>query len=114
MVIPSNRAKLPTRESNMKRQAKKGRKTGPDDIAYSSTGKTPAAIRTGAVSSLEVLAAHLKQIETHNGALNAVVIMDVDRALKRAREADAALARGEIWGPLHGVPHTLKDCHATA
>ena len=35
-------------------------------------------------------------------------------AYERAREADAALARGEIWGPLHGVPFTLKDAHATA
>jgi Asp-tRNA(Asn)/Glu-tRNA(Gln) amidotransferase A subunit family amidase len=32
----------------------------------------------------------------------------------RAREADEALARGEIWGALHGVPFTLKDAHATA
>jgi amidase len=31
-----------------------------------------------------------------------------------AREADAALARGEVWGPLHGVPFTLKDAHSTA
>lgn len=40
--------------------------------------------------------------------------MDVEQARKRAREADAALARGEIRGPLHGVPFTLKDAHATA
>lgn len=25
-----------------------------------------------------------------------------------------ALAHGEVWGPLHGVPFTLKDAHATA
>ena len=29
-------------------------------------------------------------------------------------QADEALARGEVWGPLHGVPFTLKDAHATA
>src|SRR2546430_12259726 len=40
--------------------------------------------------------------------------MDAERAYERAREADATLARGEIWGPLHGVPFTLKDAHATA
>lgn len=49
-----------------------------------------------------------------NPALNAVIILDIEGAEQRAREADAALARGEIWEPLHGVPFTLKDAHATA
>src|SRR5205809_401628 len=40
--------------------------------------------------------------------------MDTERAHERAREADEALARGQVWGPLHGVPFTLKDAHATA
>ncbi|GFN47434.1 amidase [Candidatus Regiella insecticola] len=35
-------------------------------------------------------------------------------ALSRAREADAALSRGEIWGSLHGVPFTVKDVIETA
>ncbi len=41
-------------------------------------------------------------------------LMDAEQARRRAREADEALARGEVWGPLHGVPFTLKDAHATA
>jgi amidase len=61
-----------------------------------------------------VLQAHLAQIARDNPALNAVITLDVEGAEQRAREADAALARGEIWGPLHGVPFTLKDAHATA
>ena len=32
----------------------------------------------------------------------------------RAKDAHEALARGEVWGPLHGVPITLKDGHSTA
>jgi amidase len=60
------------------------------------------------------LEAHLAQIDAHNPVLNAVITMDAERAYERAREADAALARGEMWGPLHGVPFTLKDAHATA
>jgi amidase len=56
----------------------------------------------------------LLQIATHNPALNAVITLDAERASERAREADDALARGETWGPLHGVPFTLKDAHATA
>jgi amidase len=84
------------------------------DIVFSSTTQLAAAIRAGDVSAREVLEAHLVQVVTYNPALNAIVTMDVERAYERAQEADEALARGEIWGPLHGVPFTLKDAHATA
>jgi amidase len=84
------------------------------DIVFSSTTQLAAAIRAGEVSATEVLEAHLAQIAMYNPALNAVVTLDAERAYERAREADEALARGEIWGPLHGVPFTLKDAHATA
>jgi amidase len=84
------------------------------DIVFSSTAQLAAAIRAGDVSAVEVLEAHLAQIEKHNPALNAIVTLDAERARVQAREADAALARGEVCGPLHGVPFTLKDAHATA
>ena len=84
------------------------------DIVYASTAQLAAAIRAKHVSAAEVLDAHLARIETHNSALNAIVTMGVERARQRARDADDALARGEVWGPLHGVPFTLKDAHATA
>ncbi len=86
----------------------------PMDIVFSSTTQLAAAIQAGDVTATDVLEAHLAQIERHNPALNAVVTLDAERAHERAREADAALARGEVWGPLHGVPFTLKDAHATA
>ena len=38
-----------------------------------------------------------------------MVTVTAESALQRAREADEALARGEVWGPLHGVPGTIKD-----
>src|SRR5437763_5946074 len=84
------------------------------DIVFSSTTQMAAAIRAGHVSATEVLQAHLAQIDARNPTLNAVITLDAERAYERAREADAALARGEYWGPLHGVPFTLKDAHATA
>jgi amidase len=84
------------------------------NIVFSSTTQLAAAIRTGHVSVTEVLEAHLGQIATHNPTLNAVITLNAEQARKQAREADEALARGEIWGPLHGVPFTLKDAHATA
>jgi amidase len=84
------------------------------DIVFSSTTQLAAAIRAGHVSAIEVLQAHLAQIAARNPTLNAVITLDAERAYERAREADAALARGEHWGALHGVPFTLKDAHATA
>ena len=60
------------------------------------------AIRRREVSSVEVVEAYLAQIARHNPDLKAVVTLDEDGARIRAREADAALARGEEWGPLHG------------
>jgi amidase len=84
------------------------------DIVFSSTAQLAAAIRAGQVSAAEVLDAQLAQIDAHNPALNAIVTLDAEKAKARTREADAARARGELWGPLHGVPFTLKDAHATA
>ncbi|MDQ3602807.1 MAG: amidase family protein [Actinomycetota bacterium] len=72
------------------------------------------AIQRREVSSLEVVEAYLTQIARHNPDLNAVVTLDEDGARMRAREADAALARGEEWGPLHGLPITLEDAHSTS
>lgn len=73
-----------------------------------------AAIRDRALSASDVLEAHVERIERVDPALGAIVTFDLDAARVRAREADRALAHGEVWGPLHGVPYTLKDCHATA
>ncbi|MDJ0616805.1 MAG: amidase [Calothrix sp. MO_192.B10] len=70
-------------------------------------------IRQGTVSSVEVLEAYLTQIAAHNSQLNAICTLDAERALELAKQADAALARGENWGILHGVPITIKDVLST-
>jgi amidase len=84
-----------------------------DEIIYSSATEIARAIRAKEVSSAEVVEAHLARIEEVNPKLNAVVQLTADAARARAREADAALARGEAWGPLHGVPVTIKDAFET-
>ncbi len=61
------------------------------------------------VSSVEVIEAHLAHIARHNPKLNAIVTLDPENAYKQAQAADEALGKGEIWGPLHGVPITIKD-----
>jgi amidase len=66
------------------------------------------------VSAAEVVELHLARIARHNPALNAICTLDEAGARKRAAEADRALARGELWGVLHGVPMTIKDALETA
>ena len=57
---------------------------------------------------------YLARIARHNGPLNAICTLDEAGARARARGLDAALARGELAGPLHGVPMTIKDALETA
>lgn len=85
----------------------------PDPTSLSATALA-RRIREGQHSAVEVLEAHLARIEQRNPALNAVVTLDADHARARARAADAALEGGTVWGPLHGVPFTVKDQYATA
>jgi amidase len=84
------------------------------DFVFRSTTALASAVQRKQISATELLAAHIGQIEARNPPLNAIVTLDLERARERARQADQALARGEVWGPLHGVPFTLKDAHATA
>src|SRR5437762_2619990 len=80
-----------------------------EELMYASATALAHAIRDKQVSSQEVIEAFLKRIEAVNPQLNAVVQLTADEALAQARQADAALARKEITGPLHGVPMTIKD-----
>jgi amidase len=84
-----------------------------DELVYTSATSLAQAIRDKRVSSQEVVEAYIHRIEAVNPQLNAVVQLTADTALTQAREADAALARGEIKGPLHGVPSTIKDSFDT-
>ena len=72
------------------------------------------AIRAKQVSSLELTKLMLDRIQNLDPKIHAIVTLTADEALRRAREADAALAQGTIWGPLHGVPCTIKDTFETA
>jgi amidase len=61
------------------------------------------------LSSRAVVAACLARIAEVNPRLNAVVALRADAALAEADEADRQVARGELRGPMHGVPFTVKD-----
>lgn len=83
------------------------------DVALRPAIELAAMIRSREVSSRELLDHYLERVERFNPQLNAVVTLDVERARRRASEADEALVRGELWGPLHGLPVTIKELFET-
>ena len=83
------------------------------ELTFLSARRMAECVRAREVSAVELLEAHLGQVTRNNVRLNALVTWDEAGARSRARAADAALARGEVWGPLHGVPLTIKDAFET-
>jgi len=67
------------------------------------------AIRTGAVSPVELVEACLARIRALDGALEAWAHVDADGALAVARGREAEARAGRLCGPLHGVPVGVKD-----
>ena len=84
------------------------------DLVFLAATEMAARIRRGELSAREVLEAHLAQIERMNPRVNAIVTLDAEGAMKRARAADEAQARGGALGPLHGLPIAHKDLVETA
>jgi amidase len=84
-----------------------------EELNFLSAVEMADYIRRGQVSSTQLVEAHVRQICSHNPQLNAVVTLDEEGARQRAREADEAVAHGQIWGPLHGVQFTIKDVFTT-
>ena len=84
------------------------------EIPFRTAKRLAADIRKKKIGCLELLDLYLARVEKYDGALNAVVVRDFDRARTRARAADRALARRQVWGPLHGVPMTIKESYDVA
>src|ERR1700747_2195853 len=81
------------------------------DIAFWSAKRLASHLRRRKIGCLELLEHYLKRVERYNPRLNAIIATDFDNARKRARAADRALAKGDTWGPLHGVPMTIKESY---
>lgn len=79
--------------------------------AYCTAKELLQSLKKGEISSRELLEYSIRRIERFNPAINAVVATDFAAARQRADAADAATARGETWGALHGLPITLKDTY---
>ncbi len=80
-----------------------------EDICYADAAALARRIRERELSPVEVVQAHLDRIEAVNPVLNALIAFP-EGVMEQARAAEAAAAKGEFQGPLHGVPFTVKDC----
>jgi len=76
----------------------------PNDPTLLSLTEVAEAIRSKKITSVEVTEACLARIAKHDSKVNSFISLEREAVLKMAREADKALARGEVRGPLHGVP----------
>ncbi len=73
-----------------------------------------ALIRTGQLSSVELLTAYLDRIDRINPTVRAMVTVDGDAAIAAARRADQLVAAGDAAPPFRGVPIAIKDVTETA
>jgi len=84
------------------------------DLHFRSAKQLASDIRRRKVGCLEALDAFLLRMDRFNPKLNAIVVTDVEGARRRAKQADTALRKGKVWGPLHGVPMTIKESYDVA
>src|SRR5258708_35838898 len=82
-----------------------------DQLHYKSATQLAGLIRRKKIGCLELLDHFLARVERYNPKLNAIIWIDEDRARKRAKAADSALKKGKRFGPLHGVPMTIKESY---
>jgi Asp-tRNA(Asn)/Glu-tRNA(Gln) amidotransferase A subunit family amidase len=80
-----------------------------NNLIFLSAASMAERIRQKEISSIELVNAHLTQIEKLNPKLNAFIQVDSERARRAAHEAEAAVRQAKTIGPLHGVPISVKS-----
>jgi len=83
------------------------------NLDFATATELTRAVRDRTISSRELLDHIVARANQHNPDLNAIVAFDLERARAAADAADAATAKGERTGPLHGLPMTVKDVWET-
>ena len=79
------------------------------EYIYKSAIELAHLIKKGRATSTDVVKEHLARIKKFNPELNAVVISLEDEAIKTAAQYDQEMVQGQLRGPLHGVPMTVKE-----
>ena len=84
------------------------------DPSFGTASQAVRAIRARIISARELTEHTYNRIKKYNPQINAFITLIEDQAMARASQADAALAAGNVWGPLHGLPILIKDQFSTA
>ena len=79
------------------------------DICATSASELSALLRAGALSSVQIVTAHLDRIQAVNSRVNALVTIDEGGGLGRAEELGGMARAGRFAGPRHGLPLAVKD-----
>jgi aspartyl-tRNA(Asn)/glutamyl-tRNA(Gln) amidotransferase subunit A len=87
----------------------KGRDMNKADLPFLSAAALAKLIRQREVSPVEATEAYLDRIAAVDGKLHSYITICREEALQTARQAEAAIGRGEYLGPLHGIPCAVKD-----
>jgi Asp-tRNA(Asn)/Glu-tRNA(Gln) amidotransferase A subunit family amidase len=85
-----------------------------NDLIFLSAVAMAEQVRSKNISPVELVAAHLAQIEKLNPRLNAFVQVDEEWARRAARAAEKAVMQKKTPGPLHGVPISIKSSISVA
>ena len=78
-------------------------------LCYLTATELALKIRSGEISAVETMEAHLAQIEKVNPQVNAIVTLVPEMAMEEAQKVDKKMATGTEVGPLHGLPVAHKD-----
>jgi aspartyl-tRNA(Asn)/glutamyl-tRNA(Gln) amidotransferase subunit A len=84
-----------------------------EDLSYTSAADLAALIRNRQLSPVEVVRSTLARIERAQPVLNAFITVCAEEALTASREAESAVTRSDLLGPLHGIPFSVKDLVST-
>ncbi len=80
-----------------------------NELCFKSATELAGMVRDGEITAVELMEAHLQQIEAVNPQVNAIVTLVAEKAMDGAKAADEKQAKGEALGPLHGLPVAHKD-----
>ena len=101
-------ASIATFITTLTAQTKKPAATKPFTVVEATIPEMQAALKSGRVTSREIVRQYLERIGTYEPMLHAAITVN-PKALELAAERDRERAAGKIRGPLHGIPIALKD-----
>ena len=99
MHRPMVRSKVPAR----------ARGADVEELAFLPVTELSELVRRNRITSVELTQMYLARLKRYDPVLKCVISLTEDRALEKARAADAELSRGKYRGPLHGIPWGAKD-----